>query len=105
MKRRCFPVLLITTALVLAWLTTTAFVTAPTAWAGQIPGPASAPDIPVSHHDRVYTADQWSNTVTVTDPVDNTLLGVIHLANPTPANLSPLFRGQVLLHALASPPA
>jgi len=96
--------LLATTALVLAWLTTTAFVTAPTAWAGQIPGPASAPDIPVSHHDRVYTADQWSNTVTVTDPVDNTLLGVIRLGDPTPANLSPLYRGQVLVHGMGFSP-
>ena len=104
MKRRFFTVLLATTALVLAWLTTTAFVTAPTAWAGQIPGPASAPDIPVSHRDRVYTADQWSNTVTVTDPVDNTLLGVIRLGDPTPANLSPLYRGQVLVHGMGFSP-
>ncbi len=104
MKRRCFPVLLTTTALVLAWLTTTAFVAAPSAWAGQVPGPASAPDIPVSHHDRVYTADQWSNTVTVTDPVDNKLLGVIRLGDPTPANLSPLYRGQVLVHGMGFSP-
>ena len=105
MKRRFFTVLLATTALVLAWLTTTAFVTAPTAWAGQIPfGPASAPDIPVSHRDRVYTADQWSNTVTVTDPVDNTLLGVIRLGDPTPANLSPLYYGQVLVHGMGFSP-
>jgi hypothetical protein len=74
MKRRCFTVLLATMVLVLAWLTTTAFVTAPTARAGQVPfGTATSPDIPISHRDRVYTADQWSNTVTVTDPVDNTL--------------------------------
>jgi YVTN family beta-propeller protein len=104
MKRRCFPVLLTATALVLAWLTTTAIVTAPTAWAGQVPGPASAPDIPVSHHDRVYTADQWSNTVTVTDPADNKLLGVIRLGDPTPANLSPLYRGQVLVHGMGFSP-
>src|SRR5215470_10046801 len=30
---------------------------------------------PVSHHDRVYAAEQFSNTVSVTDPADNTLLG------------------------------
>jgi len=105
MKRRCFTVLLATTALVLAWLTTTAFVTAPTAWAGQVPfGTATSPDIPISHHDRVYTADQWSNTVTVTDPVDNTLLGVIRLGDPTPANLSPLYYGQVLVHGMGFSP-
>src|SRR5260370_9367444 len=104
MKRRCFTVLLATTALVMAWLTTTAFVAAPSAWAGQVPGAASAPDIPVSHRDRVYTADQWSNTVTVTDPVDNKLLGVIRLADPIPANLSPLYHGQVLVHGIAFSP-
>ncbi len=94
MKRHFFTVLLATTALVMAWLTTTAFVTAPSAWAGQVPfGTATSPDIPISHRDRVYTADQWSNTVTVTDPVDNKLLGVIRLGDPTPANLSPLYYG------------
>jgi hypothetical protein len=41
------------------------------AWAGQAPGPAAAGDIPVSHHDRVYAAEQFSNTVSVTDPADN----------------------------------
>jgi hypothetical protein len=41
------------------------------AWAGQAPGAASDPDIPVSHRDRVYSAEQFSNTVSVTDPVDN----------------------------------
>jgi hypothetical protein len=29
-----------------------AFAAAP-AWAGQAPGAASAPDVPISHHDRV----------------------------------------------------
>jgi hypothetical protein len=52
------------------------------AWAGQAPGAASDPDIPVSHHDRVYSAEQFSNTVSVTDPVDNKLLGVIRLGDP-----------------------
>jgi YVTN family beta-propeller protein len=104
MKRRCFPVLLTTTALVLALFTTT-FVTAPSAWAGQVPfGTATSPDIPISHRDRVYTADQWSNTVTVTDPVDNKLLGVIRLGDPTPANLSPLYYGQVLVHGMGFSP-
>jgi len=37
------------------------------------------------HHDRVYAAEQFSNTVSVTDPVDNKLLGVIRLGDPQPA--------------------
>ncbi len=41
-------------------------------------------------------AEQYSNTVSVSDPVDNKLLGVIRLGDPQPANLSPLYRGQVL---------
>ncbi|MGZ3349245.1 MAG: YncE family protein [Xanthobacteraceae bacterium] len=65
------------------------------AWAGQAPGAASDPDIPVSHHDRVYSAEQFSNTVSVTDPVDNKLLGVIRLGDPQPVNFSPLYKGQV----------
>ena len=36
--------------------------------AGQAPAAASDPDIPISHRDRVYSADQFSNTVSVTDP-------------------------------------
>lgn len=72
--------------------------------AGQAPGAASAPDIPVSHRDRVYSADQFSNTVSVVDPADNKLLGVIRLGDPLPGNLSPLYRGQVLVHGLGFSP-
>jgi hypothetical protein len=46
----------------------TAFATVQSIWAGQAPGAASAPDVPVSHRDRVYVAEQFSNTVSVTDP-------------------------------------
>jgi YVTN family beta-propeller protein len=73
-------------------------------WAGQVPGAASDPDIPISHRDRVYSAEQFSNTVSVTDPVDNKLLGVIRLGDPLPANLSPLYRGQLLVHGLGFSP-
>ena len=73
-------------------------------WAGQSPGAASAPDIPVSHHDRVYAAEQFSNTVSVTNPVDNTLLGVIRLGDPQPGNFSPLYKGQVLVHGMGFSP-
>jgi YVTN family beta-propeller protein len=75
-----------------------------TALAGQAPGLASSPDVPVSHRDRVYAAEQFSNTVSVTDPADNTLLGVIRLGEPQPTNFSPLYRGQVLVHGLGFSP-
>src|SRR5882762_7922172 len=39
----------------------------------------------ISHRDRVYTADQFSNTVSVIDPVDNKLVGVIRLGESQPA--------------------
>jgi YVTN family beta-propeller protein len=74
------------------------------AQAGQAPSAASAADIPISHHDRVYAAEQFSNTVSVTDPVDNKLLGVIRLGDPQPANFSPLYRGQLLVHGMGYSP-
>ncbi len=74
------------------------------AFAGQAPGSTSDPNIAVSHHDRVYAAEQFSNTVSVTDPADNKLLGVIRLGDPQPANFSPLYRGQVLVHGMGFSP-
>src|SRR5579864_9181493 len=74
------------------------------AWAGQAPGALSASDAPISHHDRVYAAEQFSNTVSVIDPASNTLLGVIRLGEPTPNNFSPLYKGQVLVHGLGFSP-
>lgn len=73
-------------------------------WAGQAPGAASDPDVPVSHRDRVYAAEQFSNTVSVTDPADNKLLGLIRLGDPAPGNLSPLYRGQLLVHGMGFSP-
>jgi YVTN family beta-propeller protein len=72
--------------------------------AGQAPGAASVPDIPLSSHDRVYAAEQFSNTVSVTDPTSNKLLGVIRLGDPLPGNFSPLYRGQVLVHGMGFSP-
>src|ERR1700732_1545379 len=72
--------------------------------AGQAPAAASDPDIPISHQDRVYSAEQYSNTVSVTDPVDNKLLGTIRLGDPLPAHLSPLYRGQLLVHGMGFSP-
>lgn len=76
----------------------------PLAEAGQAPGASSEPDVPVSNHDRVYAAEQFSNTVSVIDPSENRLLGVIRLGDPSPANFSPLYKGQVLVHGMGYSP-
>jgi YVTN family beta-propeller protein len=75
-----------------------------TAFAGQAPGSAGDPDIAISHRDRVYSAEQFSNTVSVTDPVDNKLIGVIRLGDPQPGNFTPLYKGQVLVHGMGFSP-
>lgn len=54
--------------------------------------------------DRVYTADQTSNTVSVIDPATNRLLGSIHLGEDVRAALSPLYRGELLVHGLGFSP-
>ena len=72
--------------------------------AGQAPDAAGRPDVPVSHRDRFYTGDQFSNTVSVIDPADNRLLGLIKLGDPTPGNLSPLYKGQLLVHGMGFSP-
>lgn len=92
--------LLLKTSLVAATIVASSLA----ALAGQAPNAASAPEIPMSHRDRVYAAEQFSNTVSVTDPVDNKLLGVIRLGDPQPGNFSPLYRGQVLVHGLGFSP-
>lgn len=74
------------------------------AYAGQAPYASTAPDFPISHRDRVYAAEQFSNTVSVIDPVDNKVLGVIRLGDPQPANFSPLYKGQVLVHGMGFSP-
>jgi YVTN family beta-propeller protein len=95
MKQRCFSTSTISAVVFVAYQ----FV-----WAGQAPDSSSASDVPMSHHDRVYAAEQFSNTVSVIDPVGNTLLGVIRLGDPSPGNLSPLYRGQVLVHGMGFSP-
>jgi YVTN family beta-propeller protein len=72
--------------------------------AGQAPFGVAAQNIPVSHSDRVYSADQYSNTVSVIDPAGNKLLGSIHLGNESPSSLSPLYTGQLLVHGLGFSP-
>ena len=88
----------------ITFLATTILATCSVAQAGQAPGALASPDIPISHHDRVYAAEQFSNTVSVTDPVDNKLLGVIRLGDPQPGNFSPLYKGQVLVHGMGYSP-
>jgi YVTN family beta-propeller protein len=83
--------------LVLLWASVSAM-------AGQAPFSAASKDAPISHSDRFYTADQFSNTVSVIDPADNRLVGLIKLGDPTPKNLSPLYRGQLLVHGMGFSP-
>jgi len=64
----------------------------------------AAGPLPVSEKDRVYTGDQTSNTVSVINPASNKLLGIIRLGDPVPGALSPLYRGQLLVHGLGFSP-
>lgn len=57
-----------------------------------------------SAQDRVYTADQNSNTVSVINPATNTLLGQIRLGNQRPDVLSPLYKGEINVHGLGFSP-
>jgi YVTN family beta-propeller protein len=73
-------------------------------WAAAQQAPFATQDVPISSHDRVYSADQTSNTVSVIDPANNQFLGVIRLGNPVPASLSALYRGELLVHGLGYSP-
>ena len=79
-----------------------AFFSLPSAFAQQAPWGRA--DIPISGRDRVYAADQTSNTVSVIDPSTNKLLGVIRLGDPVPGALSALYKGQLLVHGLGYSP-
>lgn len=61
-------------------------------------------DVPISSRDRVYAANQTSNTVSVIDPSSNKLLGVIKLGDPVPGALSAVYKGQLLVHGLGYSP-
>src|SRR3989454_3632721 len=84
----------------LAWLPF--FCLAANAQAQQVPW--GRPNVPISRQDRIYAADQTSNTVSVIDPSSNKLLGVIRLGDPVPGALSPLYRGELLVHGLGYSP-
>lgn len=57
-----------------------------------------------SGRDRVYAADQTSNTVSVYDPAAGSLLGLLKLGAPRSDVLSPLYRGQANVHGLGFAP-
>ena len=57
-----------------------------------------------SAQDRVYTADQNTNTISVFNPASNALLGQIKLGNARPDVLSPLYRGEINVHGLGYSP-
>ncbi|MEW2500160.1 MULTISPECIES: beta-propeller fold lactonase family protein [unclassified Amycolatopsis] len=66
--------------------------------------PPPAP-VPVTSHDRVYTADQTSNTVTVIDPSANKVLGTIALGAQRLSNtLNPQYLDDENVHGLAYSP-
>src|SRR6202035_1848793 len=92
------------TSIVAVLFASTALISGRDACAGQAPFGVTAPEIPVSHMERVYSAEQYPNTVSVTDPADNSLLASIHLGDPTPSSLSPLYKGQLLVHGLGFSP-
>ena len=74
------------------------------AFAGQAPYGSRA-RYSVSSHDRVYTGDQFSNTVSVVDPADeHDARRDSALGDPSPANFSPLYKGQVLVHGMGFSP-
>jgi YVTN family beta-propeller protein len=57
-----------------------------------------------SNRDRVYTADQNTNTVSVIDPSTEALLGQIKLGNQRTDVLSPLYKGEINVHGLGFSP-
>ncbi|WP_411281552.1 cytochrome D1 domain-containing protein [Gemmatimonas sp.] len=80
----------------------------PTATAPQTGGVVQAPALPgapgTSSRDRVYTADQTSNTVSVIDAGTNTLLGTIALGDARPNVLGALYNKQIDVHGLGFSP-
>jgi len=67
---------------------------------------AQAPESnePITSRDRVYQADQTSNTVSVIDPLENKLLGLIKLGDARPNVLSALYKGELNVHGLVFSP-
>src|SRR5215467_12888551 len=66
--------------------------------------PWGLPNVPISTHDRVYAADQTSNTVSVIDPSSNKLLGVIRLGSPCLGHCPRFIKDNFSSTALATRP-
>jgi YVTN family beta-propeller protein len=65
--------------------------------------PESSP-VAVSSQDRVYTADQSSNTVSVIDPSTDKLLGVIRFGSARPQFLGALYDKEANVHGMGISP-
>ena len=96
---------LIVVAAILASCSSYDSPTAPAPFTG---GPPQAPALPgaaaTSSKDRIYTADQTSNTVSVIDAGTNALLGTIALGDPRPNVLGALYNKQIDVHGLGFSP-
>lgn len=66
--------------------------------------PTGGGPVAVSNLDRVYTADQSSNTVSVIDPSTDQLLGIIRFENPRPQDFSPLYDKEANVHGMGISP-
>ncbi len=62
-----------------------------------LPRVPTFPSVPMIGFTQVT---KLQNTVSIYDPSSNQLLGVLRLGDVTPQNLSPLYRGQLLVHGL-----
>jgi len=72
---------------------------------GVVQVPALPGAQPISPTDRVYTADQTSNTVTVINPATNTVLGTIPMGDERlDMLLTPIYNRQVNTHGLGFSP-
>ena len=101
--RRGTPWLLTTSVLALALVPGPGALAQPGPGVVQVPAQPGAPAIQPG--DRVYTADQTSNTISVVDPTTNTLLGTLALGNQQPGGLlGPLYNRQIDVHGLGFSP-
>jgi len=70
--------------------------------AGQ--APFNARDVGITANDRIFLADQSSNSVSVIDPSSDQLLGVIRLGLTAADGLKAVYRKQLLVHGMGYSP-